>query len=209
MFGKDFTKAARWFARSRGRVQRHPDYLCTAAAVVDEAGHDVFFLDAQARNLPTEALLAELKAFSPDLIVYLASTPSIGSDIAAAALCKEATGAVNVLVGSHVSAEPDDTLNRSDGAVDAVALGEYDYTLRDLASGTPLAECEGIAWLRDGEVAHNARRPYIADLDELPDPARYFHFQHVSSSRGCPWNCNFCGSPRFMSILPRMPCAAA
>ena len=34
MFGKDFTKSARWFARSRGRVQRHPDYLATAAAVV-------------------------------------------------------------------------------------------------------------------------------------------------------------------------------
>jgi hypothetical protein len=34
-------------------------------------------------------------------------------------------------------------------------------------------------------------------MDELPDPARYFTFEHVTSSRGCPWNCTFCGSPRF------------
>ena len=40
MFAVDFTKSARWFARSRGRVQRHPDYLCTAAAVVEAAAND-------------------------------------------------------------------------------------------------------------------------------------------------------------------------
>ena len=34
------------------------------------------------------------------------------------------------------------------------------------------------------------------ELDNLPDPARYFTFQHVVSSRGCPGKYSFCGSPK-------------
>ena len=37
-YGTGFVKAARWFAKSRGRVQRHPDYLARATAVLEEAG---------------------------------------------------------------------------------------------------------------------------------------------------------------------------
>jgi len=31
----------------------------------------------------------------------------------------------------------------------------------------------------------------------LPMPAKYFNFQHLSLTRGCPGKCTFCGSPRF------------
>ncbi len=212
MFGKDFTKSARWFARSRGRVQRHPDYLCTAAAVVENAGHAVFLLDAQAKNMSTEALLPQLRAFKPDLIVHLASTPSIDSDIAAAALCKEATGARNVLVGSHVSAEPEDTIMRAKGAVDAVAVGEYDYTLLALANGESFRECLGLAWSDNGRYTINAQRPLIEDLDALPFPAwqhidladyrdagKLFPFITLLSGRGCYGRCTFCQLPQVMN----------
>jgi len=212
MFGKDFTKSARWFARSRGRVQRHPDYLCTAAAVLEQAGHDVFLLDAQAKNMPAAEALPRLRAFRPDMIVHLASTPSIDSDIAAAALCKDATGARNGFVGSHVSAEPEDTLARGQGAVDAVAVGEYDYTLRDLAGGVACAECPGLAWTEDGHFRINPRRPLIADLDALPFPAwrhidigdyrdagKLFPFLTLISGRGCYGQCTFCQLPQVMN----------
>ena len=212
MFGRDFTKSARWFAKSRGRVQRHPDYLCTAAATVRAAGHEVFFLDAQAKNLLTEAVLPRLKEFAPDLTVFQATTPSIDTDIASAAQCKEATGAVSILVGSHVTAEPEDTLARSGGAVDAVAMGEYDYTLRDLADGVALKDCLGLAW-RDGDrTVCNPRRPFIEDLDALAYPAwdfidvndyydagKLFPFLTLVSGRGCWGRCTFCQLPQVMN----------
>jgi radical SAM superfamily enzyme YgiQ (UPF0313 family) len=213
MFGVDFTKSARWFARSRGRVQRHPDYLCTAAAVLELAGHEVFFLDAQAKNLSTEEMLPRLREFRPELIVCQATTPSIDSDIEAARLCKEATGALNVLVGSHVSAEPEDTLNRANGAIDAVAMGEYDHTLRDIAGGVALKECLGVAWRNGaGDAVVNPRRPYIEDLDSLPFPAwkhidirdyrdagKLFPFLTLITGRGCFGRCTFCQLPQTMN----------
>ena len=213
MFGKDFTKSARWFARSRGRVQRHPDYLATAVAVLEEAGHTLLFVDCQAKNLPTKEVLPRVKGFKPDLLVYQGSTPSIYADIECARQCREALGGgLHVLVGPHVSAEPEDTLRLADGAVDAVCRREYDYTLRDLADGVPFNECLGISYL-DGETyRENANRPYIENLDELPFPA----WQHLDLSdyrdgaklspflteltgRGCRYRCSFCQLPQVMN----------
>lgn len=212
MFGPGFTKSARWYARSRGRVQRHPDYLCTAAAVLEKAGHDIFLLDAQAKDIPIEHVLPRLQAFHPDMVVYQTSTPSIDSDIRAARLCKETTGALNVFVGSHVTAEPEDTLNRADGAVDVIALGEYDYTLRDLANGTPREQCPGIAWREGATIKKTERRPLIEDLDALPFPAwrhidledyrdagKLFPFLTLISGRGCWGRCTFCQLPQVMN----------
>ena len=50
-FGKNFVRSARWAARSRGRVQRHPDYLAITAAVLENEGHEVKLLDAAALNI--------------------------------------------------------------------------------------------------------------------------------------------------------------
>jgi len=59
------------------------------------------------------------------------------------------------------------------------------------------AEIPGIA-CRQGQTARrNAAAPLIKEIDTLPDPARYFSFQHVSLTRGCPGDCSFCGSPEF------------
>ena len=49
-FGDDFVRVARWAAKSRGRVQRHPEYLLTAAQVLLDQGHDTLFVEAAART---------------------------------------------------------------------------------------------------------------------------------------------------------------
>lgn len=213
MFGVDFTKSARWFARSRGRVQRHPDYLATAAAVLEQAGHKLFFMDCQAKNMPTEQVVPLLKDFKPDMCVYQASTPSIYADIEAARQCREGLGGgLHVLVGPHVSAEPDDTLRAGFGAIDAVCRREYDYTLRDLANGIALKDCAGLSYLDGEEIRHTPERPYIENLDELPFPAwhhlniydyrdgaKLYPFLTQITGRGCRYRCSFCQLPQVMN----------
>ena len=63
----DFCRSARWAARSRGRVQRHPDWLLTAVAVLEGDGHDVRFLDGATLNMAAEEVRQKLERFSPDL----------------------------------------------------------------------------------------------------------------------------------------------
>lgn len=203
-YGEDFCRSARWAAKSRGRVQRHPDWLLTAVAVLERAGHDVVFSDAAALNLGQDQVKEVIRQARPQLAVVHTTTPSIDSDIAHARLAKELSGCRTVLVGPHVTALPEDTFARSAGAVDFIARGEYDYILQDLADGKPPAEIPGLSWLSAGAPVNN---PYGApvDVNTLPFPAwrhikpewyrdagKRFPFLTLISGRGCLGRCTFC-----------------
>lgn len=206
-----FCRSARWACRSRGRVQRHPDWLLIAVAVLEEAGHEVTFIDGAAEGLSQERVERRIVAARPKLTVVHTTTPSIDNDVGYARLAKDLTGCATVLVGPHVSAEPEDTLKRGRGAVDAVARGEYDYTVRALAEGLDCEHVLGLSY-RDaaGAVHHNDDRPPL-DVNELPFPAwqhikpewywdggKRYPFLTLISGRGCPGQCTFC---RDMSVM--------
>ena len=87
--------------------------------------------------------------------------------------------------------------------VDYVVIGEGEHTflnlIRQLESGHPgaIASLSGLAFRKDGRAVRTPDAPSITPRDDLPDPARYFTYQHLSLTRGCAGDCNFCGSPRF------------
>ncbi len=212
-YGKGFCKTARWFARSRAREQRHPDYLCTAIAVLERDGHVCRFIDGAARDISYEETVEIFRDFSPDAVVVNATTPSIDSDLHyVKALKEEGGGRVFTLVlGPHVTAEPGDTLKRGSPFLDAVMRGEYDYTLKEFAATGDLFGLNGISYLRDGRIVHNPDRPFIEDLNDLPfpawrhiDPRDYYApakrnpFITVITGRGCEGRCTFCLLPQTM-----------
>jgi len=210
---QDFCRSARWAAKSRGRVQRHPDWLLTAVAVLEQAGFSVDFLDGPAMNLNGEEVAVTLKKSGPGLLILHTTTPSIDSDLSYASLAKEILpDCRTVAVGPHVTAEPEDTLRRAKGSLDAVVRGEYDYTLRELAhlagsqwNSSVLSETLGISYYdHEKEPAHTEPRPYL-EVNELPfpswqhiDPKWYrdagkrFPFITLISGRGCFGRCTFC-----------------
>jgi radical SAM superfamily enzyme YgiQ (UPF0313 family) len=203
-YGKDFCRAARWAAKSRGRVQRHPDWLLIAVAVLEQAGHTVTFTDAAALNLEAEAVKRIISETRPELTVIHTTTPSIYSDISYAKLAKDLCGCATVLVGPHVSALPEDSFRIAGGAVDLIARGEYDYALRDIAGGRALPSIAGISYQKDGAVINNPQGAPI-DVNELPFPAwhhikpewymdagKRFPFLTLISGRGCFGRCTFC-----------------
>lgn len=212
-WGQGFCRSARWFAKSRGRVQRHPDYLCIAIAVLEEREHTCKFIDGAALNTSLDETRQIVAQFQPQMVVLQATTPSILSDIEYFRMCKEVAGqnCLTVMVGPHVSAEPDDTLERGQGAVDMIARGEYDYTLADIAQGDNPTEILGLSLWKEGQIIHNPPRQLIQDLDKLPfpawhhiNPAHYHDFGKLHpfitllSGRGCEAACTFCQLPQVM-----------
>lgn len=201
---RDFCRSARWAARSRGRVQRHPEGMLIATAVLEQAGHQVRFVDGPAQNLEQPDIARIIRAFSPELTVCHTTTPSIYNDISYARLAKEISGCATCLIGPHVSVLPEDTFGHSNGAVDIIARGEYDYTLRDRAAHMKVEDIAGISYLRDGACVNNPERPPL-DVNELPFPAwkhidprwyrdggKRFPFLTLISGRGCFGQCTFC-----------------
>src|SRR3989338_102694 len=159
-YGKGFCKTSRWFAKSRAREQRHPDYICTAIAVLEKDGHVCKFIDGAARDISFSETREVFNNLRPDMAVINATTPSLDSDLTYTKMCKEESGGrvITIMIGAHVSAEPEDTLWRGRGFLDGVARREYDYILRELARGKKLSEVEGISYFNDGSVVHNHDR---------------------------------------------------
>jgi len=119
-FGNDFVRVARWAAKSRGRVQRHPEYLLTAAQVLIDAGHETHFIEAAARNFTAEESIETTVKLKPDLLVMHVTTPSIYADIQQARIIKNRANCKVAFVGQHATAEVDDTFEIGRGAVDYI-----------------------------------------------------------------------------------------
>lgn len=209
-FVSGFCRSARWAAKSRGRVQRHPDWLLTAVAVLERGGHEVAFVDGAALDLSSEEVDRRAEAFRPDLAVLHTTTPSIYNDVDHAGRLKDRLECRTVLVGPHVTALPEATLCHAGPRVDALAVGEYDDTLLALAgltawTGQALGSVTGVAFHGTaGEVVQTASRN-PSDVNGLPFPAwhhirpewypdagKRFPFLTLLSGRGCFGRCTFC-----------------
>lgn len=218
-----FSRGQRSPAITKGGTFYYPIWLCYAAGVLEADGFEVLLIDAPASRMTPEQVRRKVDAFGPDLIIADTATPSIFNDVRAAEELKAAAGAFTVLVGTHPTALTEETLRLSD-RVDAVARGEYEYTLRDLArrlsenEGTPdrtlLASIPGLSFRYSGEIIHNPDRAPITELDELPfisavykkhlNIRDYFYtiaqYPQVAiyTGRGCPHHCVYCVYPQVM-----------
>lgn len=204
-YGKDFVRSARWAAKSRGRVQRHPEQALIQVAILEEARHKCKFIEGAARNMGKKEVLKEIKEFNPDIAIIHTTTPSIYNDIEYAREAKKISNCKTIMVGAHASAEPEDTLIKANGAVDIIARGEIDYTLRDVANNMPSKDILGISYLdQNKRIIHNGERPYL-DVNELPlpswkhidphwyhDAGKLYPFLTLYTGRGCFGLCTFC-----------------
>lgn len=205
----------------------YPYWLAHAAAVLDASGFDIFLYDCPAANLDSDELFRRLDQYQPDLCIVESSTASAENDCRVATEIKRRFPATRLcMVGTHVTALWQETLAEFP-AIDFVAIGEYDYIVRDLAdallepaaaSEARLAQLATIGALgfrrSDGSPARGPVRPPIEDVDELPwiapiyqrflDPRNYY-FSLASypmvmliGGRGCPAKCTYCVYPQVM-----------
>lgn len=188
-----------------------PFDMAYAAAVLEKNNIEVAVIDTLAEEMREPEFLDKTKEFSPDLVVMECSTPSINIDYQNAKKVKEATDSKIAFVGNHSSALPEEVLKND--SVDFALIGEYDYTLRDLALSfgdeKKYSKISGLAFKDNNGVHVNERRPLIKNLDELPLPARHLfkmekynetfceHHPNIQilTSRGCPYSCTFCLEP--------------
>jgi radical SAM superfamily enzyme YgiQ (UPF0313 family) len=212
---KRYSRQSRSPCVTKGGTFYYPYSLAYATGALEKAGHEVRLIDAVARSLDRDEVLGIARKFSPGLVVLDTSTPSIHNDVEVAALIKDALPSAHVnLVGTHPTSLPEETLSSSP-KLDSVCMGEYDYTLMDLAeaieAGADLSTVRGLCYRSNGKINKNPLRELIADLDELPfvsqvykkhlDIKDYFYASllypqvTILTARGCLYNCAFCNAP--------------
>ena len=217
-YGK-FSREQRSPAVTKSGTFYYPMWLCYAAGLVEKNGFDVKVIDAPAKRMGIEDVIKDAKEFAPALTVVDTSTPSIFNDVNVAVRIKELTGSFIVLVGTHPSALPDETLKIND-LIDAVARREYEHTILELAllinSGRlgkeGLCSIDGISFRWKGEIFHNKDRKFMEELNSLPFVSEvyknhlnyrdyfYAHSRYpiitLITGRGCPYHCVYCLYPQ-------------
>ncbi|MBI4491794.1 MAG: B12-binding domain-containing radical SAM protein [Chloroflexi bacterium] len=198
--------------------------LLYLAAVLRQADFGVSIFDgAFTRDFGAfERALAEREPRVVGLSV-LNTTRSSAREHAARA---RASGALVVLGGPDPTAQPERYFSDPawQGLVDVVALGEAEETIVELchallrdgraANPSDLGHVRGLALLdSQGSLVRTVPRPFIADLDRLPEPARDlvdldpyqdawrarrgYSSLSLLTARGCPFHCAWCAKPVF------------
>ena len=180
-----------------------PIGLYSVAAVLKDEGHDVEILNWHEIHKTPARIKETLIRKKPDVIGFSILHGNRWGGIELARVAKEVDPGVTVVFGGIGATFLWEHFLRHFPEIDFVILGEGEYPFLHLLralkkAGEPdLERIPGIAFRKQGEFVSTGRAQSIQDLDELPIPAKYFTYQHVSSSRGCAWKCTFCGSPRF------------
>lgn len=115
-----------------------------------------------------------------------------------AALVKRLHPTAHVVIGGpHATPlAPEMLAHHAD--IDTVVCGEGDATLLELVErlerGAPATGIAGTVYRDGARIVRAPERPSVPDLDQLACPHDYFSTHIVMTSRGCPWQCTFCGA---------------
>jgi anaerobic magnesium-protoporphyrin IX monomethyl ester cyclase len=183
-------------------VQVPPIGLYYVGAVLREHHYDCEILNWHTINKTPELIRETLTAKAPDVIGLSVLHANRWGAIEIARVAKEVDPGVKVVFGGVGAAFLWEHLLTHFREIDFCVLGEGEYSFLRLMQSIEEKDNGGIETipgiaLRRGGTAVKTKDPVpIRDLDRLPDPATWFTYQHVTSTRGCPGNCTFCGSPR-------------
>ncbi|MBW1945024.1 MAG: radical SAM protein, partial [Deltaproteobacteria bacterium] len=185
-----------------GDIRVPPMGIYNVAAVLRENHYDVEILNWHDLDTPDHAEEV-LREKSPHIIGFSILNGNRWGGIEIARIAKRLNSRVKVIFGGIGATFLWEHLLTHFPEIDFIVMGEGEYGFLELVSkleagnDSKLETIQGVALRKNGKILKTDQAPPIEDLDKLPIPARYFTYEHVSSSRGCPWDCAFCGSPGY------------
>lgn len=179
-----------------------PMGLYYIGALLKAHGYDVDVLNLQGLKEEPERVRSLLAEKKPDIIGFSILNANRWGGVDIARLAKALDPGVTTVFGGVTPTFLWRHFLTHFPEIDYIVVGEGEFPflnlVRALETAEPdLATVEGLAWRHGRQLVCNPGASPIRDLDRLPQPARYFRFQHVALTRGCPGNCTFCGSPLF------------
>ncbi|KJU82295.1 Fe-S oxidoreductase [Candidatus Magnetobacterium bavaricum] len=194
-----FSRTSRSPAITKSGTIYYPIWLCYVVGVLEDDGHEVKIIDSCAYSYDMTVTISKIKEFKPEISVLDTSTPSIYSDIKAGEEIKKLfPDSFVILMGTHTTALPEETLNISN-YIDGIAIGEADYIVKSLAKtlsradmnrlqsdisyrNEVLSKIDGLAYCCGGTIIKNKKMDLIDDIDKLPFVSKVYK-KHIDTKK--------------------------
>jgi radical SAM superfamily enzyme YgiQ (UPF0313 family) len=173
------------------------------AAVLKENHYDVEILNWYNINETPHKIEEILLAKKPDVIGFSIMHANRWGGIEVARIAKRIDPKVRIVFGGIGAGFLWEHFLTHFPDIDFVVIGEGEHSflklIRCLEKGhhNQIEHINGIAFRRAGKIFKTDDAESIENIDETPNPARYFRYRHLLLTRGCAWKCKFCGSPQF------------
>lgn len=174
----------------------YPVVPATAATMLRDAGHEVFWNDCVAEDVDRKKYFLLIKENKPDLIIFETKTPVVKEhwqlidEIKSLPIdrnhchCNGYQFPIIILLGDHVTALPEESMRNS--KVDFVLTGgDYDFLIRDLCgvldsnltlkSAGPLSNSDTSRLLSNG-ILSDVKSTFRDQLSERLPPGIWYRF---------------------------------
>jgi radical SAM superfamily enzyme YgiQ (UPF0313 family) len=202
-----------WCKGKRVGMQEYPPlHMLLIYTMLKQNEFDAEFIDAQGEKLDHKQLIEMLEGKKFDAIISQTSTMTFKDDTELLSRAKKLTGAETILIGSHVTFMPENSLKNN--AVDFIVKFEPEETIlklvKALAGNKQFDKIKGIGFRKGKKAIINMdAEPPELDSEPIADrtPILGFKYYHplvknekwttMEASRGCPSRCTYCTAPNF------------
>ncbi len=203
-------------ATSKSSGGNYSEGLASISAVLKQAGFTVSLMHIS-YELKEKQYKEKLATYGTvDLIGFSTRTTMFSYVQSLIKWTREVNKEAFIIVGGyHPILAPEEFENIA--GLDGICVGEGEYPVLELMQKMEKGEDYSglLSWwfLRKGQTIKNPVRPLIEDLDELPFPdIDLFDYKNLETtktniaivilSRGCLYNCTYCGNANFRNIYP-------
>ncbi len=170
--------------------------------ILKKGGHDVSVMVESLGEIPWDDV-------TDSDIVGISTTTSTAPRAFEMAESLRKLGIVTVLGGPHVTFLPEEGLDFADYVIRGEAERSLPILVDALCGTGGLDDVFGLSYRKGEETVHNPIEGTMVNLDDLPEPdfsllgTAFFKEKRwtkrvvpMQTSRGCPYNCNFCSVTR-------------
>ncbi len=152
---------------------------------------------------PLDHFTSIIKDEKPDVVGFSVTNPNRWNAIDCAKIARKILPNSHIVFGGPAPTFITDHMFEVCPELDYIVTGEGEITflelLLSLENTSNIEDIQGLVFRKKEGLFKTPFRNSIEDLDTLTHPSKFFTYQHLAMSRGCPGKCTFCGSPKFWS----------
>lgn len=188
--------------------------LAYIASSLEKNGHEVRILDQMVERLSSREVCERIQKINPEIIGFTCNTVQYGfvKEILEGILDFRQRNKTRIVIGGvHARIRPMECMNLP--GVDFVVKREGEDTMVELLKyiedRRKYSDIQGIFYRDEkNKCVESPNRPFLENLDELPFPSRRLfpkpywlnslgiYETTILATRGCPFNCVYCASPK-------------